>query len=109
VFAKERLKNSATNPRREMSHKWVDNVLVCGDGTMITQLGSVLEIRGDQWEGRKRKGDTPLTDRPRVCRLGSDDQARNVAELIDDLISPNTTIEARRDAVASDECSGSAE
>lgn len=69
--------------------QWIDNVLVCDDGTMITQLGNVLEIRGKGWEGRKRKGDTPLTNRPRVCQLETDWQARKVADLIASFCVPN--------------------
>ena len=65
---------------------WADNVLVCDDGTLITQLGPVLEIRGKGWEGRKRKGDTPLTDRPRVCKLQTEQQARKVAEMVAQII-----------------------
>jgi hypothetical protein len=69
--------------------QWLDNVLVCEDGTLITQIGSVLEIRGEGWEGRKRKGDTPMTDRPRVCKLETDWQARKVAELVASFCDPN--------------------
>lgn len=69
--------------------KWIDNVLACDDGTLITQIGPRLEIRGRGWEGRKRKGDTHLTDRPRICQLETDWQARKVAELIASFCIPN--------------------
>jgi hypothetical protein len=72
--------------------QWIDNVLVCEDGTLITQSGSVLEIRGKGWEGRKRKGDTPMTDRPRVCQLETDWQARKVADLIASFCIPNVDV-----------------
>lgn len=69
--------------------QWIDDVLACDDGTLITQRGPVLEIRGRGWEGRKRKGDTELTDRPRICQLETAWQARKVAELIASFCIPN--------------------
>ena len=65
-----------------MKPKWIDNVLVCPDGTLITLKGSNLEIRGEGWEGRRRKGDTPNTDRPRICKFEDPNEARTIAELV---------------------------
>lgn len=48
------------------SQGWTGDVLVARDGTLMTVYpNGVLELRGKGWEGRKRKGDTPNTDRPR--------------------------------------------
>jgi len=69
--------------------KWMDNVLICDDGTLITVIDSRLEIRGHCWEGRKRKGDTPLSDRPRIAKLATPEQARSVAELVAEFCIPN--------------------
>ena len=62
--------------------KWVDNTLVTKDGSLFTVKGKILEIRGSGWEGKKHKGDTPQTDRPRICKFDNSEQAIRVAELI---------------------------
>lgn len=67
--------------------KWIDNVLVFADGGLATVLPTgALELRGEGWERRKRKGDNPGTDRARVCRFESERQARDIASRIASII-----------------------
>jgi hypothetical protein len=66
-------------------HAWCEDTLVSKHG-LFTLRESNLEIRGDGWEGRKRKGDTPMTDRPRICRFDTPEDAKNIAERVIDLL-----------------------
>jgi hypothetical protein len=66
--------------------EWLDNTLVVGDGSLFTVNGVTLELRGEGWERRRRKGDNPGTDRARICRFESEKQARHIAELVATLI-----------------------
>lgn len=62
---------------------WVDNILLVNDGSMFTVLpDGTLELRGPGWEGRRRRGQPPGADNPRICRLGSESAARRIAELV---------------------------
>jgi len=61
---------------------WVDNVLVAPDGSLFTVFpDGTLEIRGKGWE-RRRRGDPPMADRPRVCKLDNEPRARRIAEMV---------------------------
>ena len=61
---------------------WVDNTLVAPDKSLFTVLeDGTLEIRGKGWE-RRKKGDPPGADRPRICRLGDPQRARRIAEMV---------------------------
>jgi len=61
---------------------WIDNTLVSPARSLFTVFpDGRLEIRGDGWD-RRRRGDPPLADRPRVCRLDNEAQARRVAEMV---------------------------
>ncbi len=62
---------------------WIDNVLATDRGDLFTVLpDGTLEIRGKCWDRRRRKGESPDSDRPRVCRFENEMQARKVAELV---------------------------
>ena len=65
--------------------KWSGNTLVSGRDLFTVHKDGTLEIRGPGWEGKKRKGDTDMTDRPRVCRLGNEQYARLIAEMVADM------------------------
>jgi len=68
--------------REEEKMKRVGDTIVCVDRTLLTiRENGDLEIRGVGWEGR-RKGDTPMTDRPRVCRFGCRNRAEQIAEML---------------------------
>ena len=62
--------------------QWVDNCLVSGRDIFTVLPDGTLEIRGPGWEGRKRKGDTPNTDRPRLCKFSSVEEAKRMADII---------------------------
>lgn len=66
----------------QFSGTWVNNVFVHGKELFTVFPDGTLEIRGPGWDGRKRKGDTEMTDRPRVCKLDSEEEARRIVELI---------------------------
>ena len=61
--------------------------MVGHDRSLYTvKSGGVLEIRGEGWDLRRRKGDTENTDRPRVCKFESVKIAKRIAELVDEKI-----------------------
>lgn len=65
---------------------WVDNIFVAPDRSMFTvRPNGDVEIRGPGWDMKKRRGDTPMTDRPRLCKLGSVERARRIVEMIVDI------------------------
>ena len=66
-----------------ITYKWVGNVLVAPDKSLFTVFDDgTLEIRGIGWDRRRKKREHSETDRPRICKLDSKEQAMAVAELI---------------------------
>lgn len=65
-----------------MCFSWYDNILVNGKDLYTVLPDGTLEIRGPGWDRRRRRGDTPMTDRSRVCRCGSPEKAKRIAELV---------------------------
>ena len=69
---------------------WIDNVFVSEDHSLLTVYpDGTLEIRGPNWDRRKRKGETKNTDCPRICKFDNETQARYIVELIDKLYGTN--------------------
>lgn len=66
--------------------KWHEDTLVLKDGSLFTVRGSNLELRGEGWERRMRKGDNPGTDRARVCKFRSREEAIRIAEMVGELV-----------------------
>ena len=64
--------------------KWAGDTLVARDGSLFTVRGCTLEIRGNGWDRRRRRGETENSDLARVCHLDSEAQARRIAEIVAD-------------------------
>lgn len=65
-----------------MKHQWIENVCIAGRDLFTVFPDGTLEIRGPGWDHKRRKGDTDMTDRPRICKLGTEERARKIVELI---------------------------
>lgn len=66
--------------------KWVGNTLVLSDGSLFTVNEGNLELRGQGWERRRKKGDTENTDLARICRFEDDGMARKIAEMLGGMV-----------------------
>ena len=67
----------------DKSETYID---VLSDGSLFTvNSDGNLELRGDGWERRRKKGDTENTDLVRVCKFGDDAMARQIAERVGEL------------------------
>ena len=67
--------------------RWVDNVLVCRDGTLMTVLpGGIVEVRGPGWgrrrTSRQKRAQGPHADQCRVLRLWNEEKARRICALV---------------------------
>ena len=66
---------------------WLENNFVAPDGSIFTVLSDgTVEIRGPGWDGRRRKGQPPGADNPRVCHLGSEATARRIVQMVADML-----------------------
>ena len=65
---------------------WLDNIFVARDGSLFTVLDDgTVEIRGPGWSRRRKRGDPPGADRPRICKLGSVARARRIVEMVNEI------------------------